>query len=234
MNTTTAKRWTMFLVLTAMASGCAYTTAQVNLAYRPEAAQKSPLSTIKPRVFAIEIDDQRGTTERDRVGNKRSGFGQITASVKANQDPIVVLQEALKTELENNGHNIGPPKDANLNGTVRVQLKKYWSDFTIHFSEIQMVGTIDAEVEILDAQNERIVSKPISSTYTESRQIVTDGAFESVLNGALLEFVRNFARDPSILNALQGMQREKSADSSSPPSDGSIRARDGLLSHEHT
>jgi hypothetical protein len=33
-------------------------------------------------VFAIQIDDQRDTNERERVGNKRNGFGQITASVK--------------------------------------------------------------------------------------------------------------------------------------------------------
>ncbi|HSD52432.1 MAG TPA: hypothetical protein VLG48_13590, partial [Candidatus Methylomirabilis sp.] len=125
-----------------------------------------------------------------------------------------------------------PPKDANLNATVHVLLKKYWSDFTIRFTEIQMVGTITADVEILDAQNERIVSTPISSTYTESWQIVTDAAFESVLNGALSEFIRNFARDPRIVKALQGMQPEKSADSSSPPTDGSIRAKDSLQSHE--
>jgi len=234
MNTTTVKQWILLFVLTATVSGCAFTTAQVNLAYKPEAAQKSPLSTIKPLVFAIQIDDQRDTNERDRVGNKRNGFGAITASVKTNQDVTLVLQEALKTELENNGHNIRPPKEANLNATVHVLLKKYWSDLTIRFFEIQMVGTINADVEVLDAQNERIVSKPISSTYTESRQIATDGAFESVLNGALLEFIRNFARDPSIVNALQGMQREKIADVFSPPADGGIRTEESPESRDHT
>jgi len=48
MNTTTVKQWTLLFVLAATVSGCAFTTAQVDLAYRPEAGQKSPLSTIKP------------------------------------------------------------------------------------------------------------------------------------------------------------------------------------------
>ena len=112
-------------------------------------------------------------------------------------------------------------------------LQKYWSDLTIRFFEIQMVGTINGDVEIRDAQNEPIVSKPISSTYTESRQIATDGAFEGVLNGALSEFIRNFARDPSIVKALQGMQREKIADVFSPPHDGGVRTEDSLESRDH-
>ena len=185
-------------------------------------------------MFAIQIDDQRDTNERDRVGNKRNGFGTITASVKANQDVTLVLREALKTELENNGHNVRPLQDANFNATVHVLLKKYWSDLTIRFFEIQMVGTINGDVEILDAQNERLVSKPISSTYVESRQIATDGAFESVLNGALLEFIRNLARDPSIVNALQSMQREKIADVVPPPAAGGIRTEDRPERHDDT
>lgn len=85
MNATTVKRWIMLLVLTATVSGCAFTTARVDLAYRPEAAQKIPLSTMQPLVLAVQVEDQRAPSEQDRVGNKRNSFGHITASVQANQ-----------------------------------------------------------------------------------------------------------------------------------------------------
>lgn len=202
MNITIVKRWGLLFVLAATVSGCA---AHVNLAYRPEARQKSPLSTIKPLGVAIQIDDQRDPNERDRVGDRKNGFGMVMASVKADQDVTLALREALKTELENNGHNVRPLQDANLNAIVHVILKKYWSDANMRFLEIQMVGTINGDVEILNSKNEQLVLKPMSGTYMESRQYAGDDAFESALNGALLEFIRNFARDPNIINALKNI-----------------------------
>ena len=202
MNSARVTRYALLLVLTAMSFGCV--NFQVDLAYRPEGGHKSPLSTIKPLVFAIQVDDQRNPKERDRL--------TWIASVKANRDVVLVLHEALKTELENNGHNVRALKDADVNATVHFVLKKYWccdSRFFGYLESPRWIATINGDLEILDAKNERLVSKPVSSTYLRSGQTNRDERLEIPLNGVLSEFIRNWARDPSIVNALQGIQREK-------------------------
>jgi hypothetical protein len=75
-----------------------------------------------------------------------------------------------------------------------------------------MKGMLDTEIAISNGTDQNpLASKPLNSTYRESRQMALDGAFESALNGALLEFIRNFSRDPSVLEALRlvALQKEK-------------------------
>ena len=74
----------------------------------------------------------------------------------------------------------------------------------MHFVDIEMTGMIIAEVTVRSPQSDStLAQKMVSGTFTESRQIVLDGAFEQVLNGALVEFVRTFSRDPTLLEGIR-------------------------------
>ena len=199
-------------------SGCAYTTAHVSLAYVPEAAKKSPLRTIKPMVFALQVEDQRDVRGGGWVGHKRSGFGAVTAEVKSNKEVTTILHDALRNELSSNGHRVVHTEEAEQAPSdvlIHVGLNKYWSDVRIRFWDIEMIGTINADITIRSPRSNSILfSRPINSTFRESRQIATDKAYESVLNGALAEFIRSFSRDPSILKALRQAEREKESKAS--------------------
>jgi hypothetical protein len=197
-------------LLAVIASGCALTTAHVDLAYLPEPEKKSPLGTISRMRVALEVEDQRPADERTWVGNKRNGFGAVTAYVQSNKDVTAVIRDAVTKELINNGHTIVDAKDAPSDAGISVDLKRYWSDARMHFWDIEMIGTLQADVNIRDPRkNLADLSKPIVSTFRESRQIATDGAHESVLNGALAEFIRSFSRDPGIIKTLKDASAQK-------------------------
>ncbi len=209
MNSTVKKLFRISLLSIVILSGCAYTTAHVDLSYLPEADKKSPLGMIKPMTFALQVEDQRPVGKRDRVGDKRGGFGQVAASVKSDKEVTMVLHDALKNELENNGHRVVDTKEAPSDVIIHLGLKKYWSDARVGW-DIEMIGRIYADITIRNPRNDSVLfSKPIYSAFRESRQLGTGKAYESVLNGALAEFIRSFSRDPSILKALQLAQREE-------------------------
>jgi uncharacterized lipoprotein YajG len=194
-----------FLLTTA---GCAFSTANVDIAYKPAAGSKSPLGTVKPLKVALQVEDQRPVAERESVGNKRNGFGTITASVKSKSDILTVFSEALKTELANNGHTVVAGKESPYDILLRVQLKRYWSDLIIHFWDVELVGTINADFVVGKRDADKpLLSEPGQGSFRESRQMVTESAFESVLNGALTEFIRNFSRDPIIIKTLQDLNQ---------------------------
>ncbi len=205
METALKRPWLILLVAIPTLAGCALTTARVDLAYLPDSAKKSPLSTLKPMTIALQIDDQREIGERDKVGNKKNGFGMVTAPVVSNREVTAVVYNALKNELENNGHKVvAVPTESRADLTITARLKKYWCDFAIHLFDIEMTGTVIAEVAVVSPQNNTVLGqKVVNGTFTESRQIALDGAFEGVLNGALGEFVRTFSRDPTLLDALR-------------------------------
>lgn len=186
-------------------AGCAFSTARVDLNYAPDAAKKSPLSTLKPTTIALQVDDQRELSEQGRVGNKKNNLGMVTAAVETKKEVTSVIYDALKHELENNNHKvIAVPKDSVTDLIIVAKLKKYWSDFVMHFFDIEMTGTIIADVSIVSPQTNTVLGqKTVNGTFTESRQMALDGAFESALNGALAEFIRAFSRDPTLLDAIR-------------------------------
>jgi len=191
-------------------SGCAYMDANVDLQYQPDPGRKSPLSTIPPLVISINVEDQRGRGECCRVGVKKNAFGGITAWAKSNTALRQVVYDALKKELENNAHKVVDMKEDHQDVAINVGLKNYWTDYNSRFVEIEMIGTINADISMLNpADRTVLVSKPMTSTFHEGRQFVTEGAFESVLNGALVEFVRTFSREPGFVGALRAAAKDK-------------------------
>jgi uncharacterized lipoprotein YajG len=197
------RNFTFALALGLVLSACAFSTANVDLAYKPTAGSKSPLSTVKPLKIALLVEDQRPVAERESIGNKRNGFGSITAQVKSKSDVLTVLSDALRTELSNNGHTV-VGKESLYDVLLRVQLKRYWTDTVIHFWDVELVGTINSDFVLGKGDADKaVLSQPGQGSFRESRQLVTESAYESVLNGALSEFIRNFSRDPNVIKALQ-------------------------------
>ena len=191
------------VLLVVTLSGCAFTTANVALKYETSPERKSPLSTIPPRTVALKVDDQRPAGERNRVGDKKNGFGAVTASVQSTKDVSAVVRDALKAELENNGHTV-TDGTTRADATLVAALKRCWSDISIKFWEVVLVGTVAADVAVDGGAGGRGSSPlPVTATYEEGFQVVTDSRFETVLNRALAEFVRNFSRDPAVLEALK-------------------------------
>jgi len=198
----------VFLVSLVALSGCALTKADVNLAYLTDPAKKSPLSALTPMTLFLQLEDLRKIKNSKQVGNKRNSYNMITAQVESKKDVLKIFYDALKNEFNNNGVKVVDSKETSSDAIVRVGLKKYWSDLRIKFWEIVMIGTVDVDVTIRNPKNNSDqISRSINGTFRESRQIAVDEAYESVLNGALAEFVRNFSRDPSILKALRLAKR---------------------------
>lgn len=212
MNTHWHKLAVLSLLLSIAVSGCALTDAHVNPGFTPESGKRSPLSTISSLAISIQVEDQRNPGERDRVGDKKNNFGSVTAKVLSDKVPTTILYDALKAEFENNAHRIVQTEDRKADALIKIGLKRYWSDFAVHFFDIEMKGTLDADIAILSGIDQnQLASKPLNGTFRESRQIALEGAFEGALNGALFEFIRTFSRDPNVLDALKtvALQKEK-------------------------
>lgn len=198
----------LFVLTLVLLSGCALTTAHVDLSYSADSS-KSPLMTIETKRIALQVEDHRIAEEKDKVGNKKNGFGMVTASVRSNQEVTTVVYDSLKDEFENNGHKVVNSKDDSHDVFITVLLNKYWGDPTIHFFDIEMIGTVSAQVSIQDPKNDEVtLCKSITGTSRESWQMALDSAYESVLNGALAEFVRHFSRDTEIIKAIRDLHSE--------------------------
>jgi hypothetical protein len=191
------KKFLLPVLVAALTTGCAFSTARVNMQYQPVAGSKSPLSELKPITIALQVEDKRDPAYSDRLGDKRNGFGQVTASIQPNGSVTEGVRNALKAELENSGHKVVAPGAA-ADSAITVQLKRYWCETTLHFWDVEVVGTLNADVNV----QEPPLTRSVTGVNRKSFQAVLDSDFEKVLNGALAEFVREFTLDSRLASAL--------------------------------
>jgi len=186
-------------------SGC---TKQAEIAHEPE-DNKSPLSTIQSMKIYLKIEDLRDLQERERVGVNKLKTGMNVGSVKLNQKVITICYDALKNEFINNGHQILDGTDSNPDVVIKIGLKKFWGEAWARDYGLEVIGTINAEIAVIDPQNDaELFSKPITATVTRKEFTMVYGrAVERVLNETLVEFIRNFSRDPGILKALSNAKK---------------------------
>lgn len=111
----------------ATASGCAFGNRQVNLTYAaslPAASTQPPTwGRVAVARFRDARDPKQGTGSL--LGKVRNGYGMPTASVLANQDPILWVNEGVARALVAQGLTVervdaesGPPEVPTITGAV--------------------------------------------------------------------------------------------------------------------
>ena len=202
---------TIALACTILMTGCSSTSLHsdlhVQLSYGALPSDRTPLSELKPMTIAIRVEDQREPAERNRVGDRINAYGTVLAKIVAQPDALMAMQNAFQTQFENNGHRVevsgetnGPTADA----IVVVGMKKYWGEAKIHFFDVEMVGTVSADVSISSVKNPSVTfTKSISGTHRQGVPIADDIDYQVALNGALKEFIHDFSFDPAIARALR-------------------------------
>src|SRR5262245_17536558 len=105
---------TLLTAVAVLAAGCSYTkTAKIK--YPPP--QKSALSSVKPKSVAIQVKDERQAGEKDYVLKQQTGAMDPTYTFVTAEPVPDLVREALKRELEANGHRVvsdGTAADANI------------------------------------------------------------------------------------------------------------------------
>ena len=184
-------------------TGCLLLNAEINPSYTADPSQTSRLKTLQPMTVALLIEDLRTSDERESVGQRRNGYGGVSAKVISGRPVTSIFYDALSAELNNNGHTvISEPSDA-TSRTVKVGVKRFWTENQMNFLDITMSATVDADIVIQD-RNAPVTTmkRSITGTADESRQFAGESAYQDALNTALHEFVRSFARDSEIIKAL--------------------------------
>lgn len=88
----------VILVILGVATGCALTEANLNVAYDDMKAVRGPLSTIVPlRASVAEFRHSR--PETDRIGYKRNGYGMKMAPIRTQKPVPEIIRQAFGSEL---------------------------------------------------------------------------------------------------------------------------------------
>jgi hypothetical protein len=186
------------LGVVALVQGCAFTTARLDIAARPTANFKGPLSQVAPMKFDIKpLEDAR--PDKARIGWKRNGYGSNTADILSTRPVAELVAEGIRAGLQQNGHTVGMPSDINISGSVT----RFWFEVKPNFWTIEFTGNVECDLEFVSNQTNAIVYRSrYSGTYTKKTGGGLEATWTEVMDASIEKLVEDIAFDANLIDAL--------------------------------
>ena len=189
-----------FITLSISLGGCAFTQANLNVAYDETKASKGPLSSVTPRQLTIgEFKDVR--PERDKIGYKRNGYGMKTADILTQKPVPEIIREAVTAEFSKNGHlTAAKTPDIMLGG----EISTFWFDIQINFWSVEFMGTVAVDLNVINAQTgASLLARKYQGHFNEKSLGGLDSTWERVMNTALALMIEEMSTDLKLMEILR-------------------------------
>lgn len=175
--------------------GCTLTKDFLVVDYTPQSSPRSLPGADQTRI-QVEVKDYRSI--KDRVSAKKNGFGAETAPIIATNSIADVFADAIRTELQNRGFQIGDGSVA-----VAVELSRFYNDFKPGMMSGNAVAEAALNVTVRVANGRPIFSKALAAEGSHSGFTTLNGANAKIaLDNSLQNVVAKLVDDPEFLNSL--------------------------------
>ena len=186
----------MSLALLAVCSGCALTTAEIDVPY-VAAAPATQVAGAAGATVDVQTTDGR-TTYRDRVGVKKNGYGMEMASIVAKNNLTATLTGAFETELTSRGFRVGAG-----GADVRVTLVRFYNDFKPGFFSGDAAATVAFDVKVQGRGGGMVFSKYYEGNGIEPNvQFAGGDNAKAALTKAFTAAVTSAVNDPEFIGAV--------------------------------
>jgi uncharacterized lipoprotein YajG len=182
------------LALSALLSGCAFSTDEIDLTYNVRGAREKVAGAegVKVQVTAI---DKRAI--RDKVGKKINGFGSEHGAIASTTDVVELVRSAIETELSLRGF---PKGDSVL---VSCDLIEFWNHFKQGFWAGDSVAEINLTVQVKNHDGSVLFSKNVVAEGLEPNiQVAAGHNAKPALEQGLAKAIENLFQDPAFLPSL--------------------------------
>ena len=184
------------LLAVVLIQGCAFTTARLNIAVRPNTDFKGPLSQVAPTKFDVQtLADAR--TDKERIGWKKNTYGMNTADILSTRPVTDLVSEGIRAGLKQNGHASAMPGDIVVSGSVT----RFWFEVKPNFWTIEFTGNVECDLRFVRAGQEVYKSR-YSGTYTKKTGGGLEATWTEVMDASVEKLVEDIVFDANLIEAL--------------------------------
>jgi len=194
-------KMTLLILLLLTTSAIQSCSGDIKMDKIPELQSGSPLSGIKPLIFAV-THFKNAAGDEGIIGKP----GGVWPDFKTDRPVDDIVRQAIINELIRNGHEVLSPESASkasviIDGTVR----QYWAWHKMakipHFHG-HVLGHVNVDITVRFSDSGTILTKTYNGTSDLETQGFTKRNCESALNEALLRMLKDFTMDPDLLDGL--------------------------------
>ncbi|HEY3864331.1 MAG TPA: YajG family lipoprotein [Verrucomicrobiae bacterium] len=182
------------LALSALLSGCAFSTDKIDLSYNARGAREKVAGAegVKVQVTAI---DKRAI--RDKVGRKINGFGAEHGAIESTTDVVELVRGAIETELSLRGF---PKGDSAL---VTCDVNEFWNRFKTGFWSGDSIASINLTVQVKNREGKVLFSKNVVAEGLEPNiQVAAGHNAQPALEQGLSKAIENLFQEPDFIPSL--------------------------------
>jgi outer membrane lipopolysaccharide assembly protein LptE/RlpB len=185
----------LLIILILLVNGCT-THLTRTIDYTP--SKKGVLSSISSKTTYIQVNDERPDNERDHYSNNSDGI--VSVVFKSTEPPPIIIQNALKRELELNGHKVVSDSSVKRDISIIITLKRFYA----FLGSVVKVAQIDTQISTHKGATISNQSEPwpVSGNFRKNYGASTGDCSEE-LNLALGDLIHNITFDSRFIEAFQ-------------------------------
>lgn len=144
----------------------------------------------------VTVSDMRNI--KDKVGNKKNGYGIEMGKIISNDDVATLVSNSISSELQRRGFRINTGSLS-----VVVELTRFLNDFKMGFFTGTAAGEIHCAVQIKKPDGSILYAKAIVGSHYEEGIMMAMGSNAKIaLEGALVNGISNLMHDEAFIRAL--------------------------------
>ena len=224
------KRLLLVLASALCLTACATGTTNLTLGLAEGAAKPGLLSEVPPRtVYIAPVTDSRPSTEANRIGDKRNGYGMVMGAVGTTQPVDKLLSDVLVKTFKANGHTVVPEA---TDGALKVEadVKRFWFDYKTGLVTVEFFGDVQAGLKVTDPVTGTLVFEELFKGYYSDK---TGGGLSKTWTRVMDEALADFSREVSLSSGLaEALAPAAASAPAAPPADTAPAAEEAVVAPE--
>lgn len=194
----------LIAILVPLALGaCALTVDEVDLTYQP-LSSPGKIGGAQGMTVKVTGSDAR-TSNRDRIGVKKNGYGMEMASIVPKQAVADYVTKAVETEISARGFKLG---DGSV--FILIDVNKFYNDFKMGFLVGEAVGEVMLSVSVRSADGKLLYSRAYGSEGRVGEVMLFTGdnakeAMEKAFAGTIVQIFEDPYFIQAVVDAHRGM-----------------------------
>ena len=183
-----------------MVTACATGTTNLSLGLTPDTVRTGLLSEVEGTTLTIaSVDDEREAALRNRIGDKRNGYGMVMGEVGTDEPVVDIVKDTVVQTFEANGHDVA--EEGGLQ--VDIDVNRFWFDYKTGLVTVEFFGDIQIDLTVTTAAGEVVFEDEFKGYYSDKTGGGLSGTWTRVMDEALSDLSKEISLSMELMEVLQ-------------------------------
>lgn len=182
-----------------MVTACATGTTNLTLGLTPETVKTGLLSEVDSVTVTVsDVTDERDPSKRDRIGDKRNGYGMVMGAVGTEKPVTDIVKDTIVQTFEANGHKVADGGGLK----VAIDVNTFWFDYKTGMVTVEFFGDVQISMTVTTPSGDVVFEDDFKGYYSDKTGGGLSKTWTRVMDEALADLSREISLSQELMEAL--------------------------------